>query len=399
MSIAVYGDVIIDEYIYGTATRLSPEAPVPVVDYISSEVKMGGAGNVYKNILSLTPRVTMNTHAEDLPVKKRIFADGHYVTRVDVTPKKIEWVHTITDADVIVFSDYNKGSYNALYKCDDDIIQRFLDAKTIVDPKIHLSKYSECWCLKPNKKEFEAYVKCSVNLNNLKSLMVSAYNELNIHHLIVTLGSDGVAHYSAETGYTHFPADKVDVSDVTGAGDTFTAVLAYAIDEGKTMLQAIAIANKAAGIAVKHHGTYVITPEDLGSIKETVVFTNGCFDILHPGHIHILREAKKLGTHLIVAINSDESVKRLKGPTRPVNSISHRVDMIKSLEIADEVIVFNEDTPEELIKNIAPDIIVKGGDYNPQDVVGFDVAKVVIIPTLGSYSTTNIIKGMNNGTA
>lgn len=398
MSIAVYGDVIIDEYIYGTATRLSPEAPVPVVDYVKTDVKLGGAGNVYNNIKALTKNVTLNTDAEELPVKKRIFADGHYVTRVDVTPKKIKWKHKKSKASVFVFSDYNKGSYDALYKCEHDLTKRFLIAKTIVDPKVHLSKYADCWCLKPNKKEFEAYVECSVNLDNLESLMISAYNALDVHHLIVTLGSDGVSHYSNETGYTHFPAEKVDVSDVTGAGDTFTAVLAYAIDQGKTMLEAIALANKASGIAVKHHGTYVITLEDLGLVKETTVFTNGCFDILHPGHIHMLREAKKLGTKLIVAVNSDASVKRLKGPSRPVNSINHRVEMIKALGIADEVVVFDEDTPAELIAELLPDIIVKGGDYYPEDVVGFDVAKVVIIPTLGEYSTTNIIKGMNNGT-
>ena len=144
---------------------------------------------------------------------------------------------------------------------------------------------------------------------------------------------------------------------------------------------------------MQHHGTYVITKEDLGIKKEVVVFTNGCFDILHPGHVHTLREAKKLGSRLIVGINTDESVRRLKGDTRPINSFQHRVAMLYALKIADIIVAIDDDTPYSVIKSIEPDIIVKGGDYTPEQVVGADlVEKVVIIPTLESYSTTNIIE-------
>lgn len=394
MSIAVYGDVIVDEYIYGTSTRLSPEAPVPVVDFIRNEFRMGGAANVFENIKSLvSEKVTMNTSSPNPPIKKRVFADDHYVTRIDITPESIKWENTPSDADVIVISDYNKGAVADLL-CDiEDKLPFKEGAKIIVDPKRHLEDFAGAWCIKPNKKEFEDYIGAKVTVHTIRHYMERAYPELGIEHLIVTMGGDGVAYYSTEKGFRHWPANLVEVSDVTGAGDTFTAVLAYAVDDGYDIIDAIFLANKAAGIAVQHHGTYVITKEDLGIKKEVVVFTNGCFDILHPGHVHTLREAKKLGSRLIVGINTDESVRRLKGPARPINSFQHRVAMLYALKIADIIVAIDDDTPYSVIKSIEPDIIVKGGDYTPEQVVGADlVEKVVIIPTLESYSTTNIIE-------
>lgn len=393
MSIAVYGDIIVDEYIYGTSSRLSPEAPVPVVDFVKSEIKLGGAANVFNNIKSLTRSVSMLTSTDTPPIKKRVFSDGHYITRIDHTPQNIVWKHVDQYADVIVFSDYNKGAWEQFKE-----LEISSDSKLIIDPKRPLIDYGQSFCIKPNRKEFEDFVGQSVTLNNIESLMVRVMNIIDTEHLIVTLGQDGVAYYNLQTGFMHIPTCAVEVSDVTGAGDTFTATLAYAIHCNYTMLDAIQLANVAAGIAVKHHGTYVIKPEDLFLKRETVVFTNGCFDILHPGHIKLLKDARKLGTKLVVGLNSDHSVARLKGPDRPVNSVNQRAEMLGSLGFIDEIYVFDEDTPYELIKTIKPDIIVKGGDYTTETVVGNDLAKVVIIPTKGTYSTTNMIKRIRNAT-
>ncbi len=395
MSIAVYGDIIIDEYIYGTSTRLSPEAPVPVVDFQSSEFKCGGANNVFKNIQSLTSDVSLCTTANEYPVKKRVYADGHYITRIDVTPKDIQWKHEKNNASVVVFSDYNKGAFNE-FKYPFTLVHT--TAKIIVDPKRSLDVYSYAYCIKPNLKEFESFVGTTVTLKNIKQQMEQAYKRLHTDYLVVTMGSDGVAVFAPSIGFVHIPSEAVEVSDVTGAGDTFTAVLAYGVHKGMEFVDAVRLANKASGVAVKHHGTYVITPADIGIHKEVVVFTNGCFDVLHPGHIKLLREAKHMGNKLIVGINDDASITRLKGPMRPINILKDRISMLSALNLIDEFHIFSEDTPIEVIKRIKPDIIVKGEDYKDKNVVGSELAKVVLVPTLGTYSSSAIIERIQNAT-
>jgi len=388
--IAIYGDIILDEYIYGESSRLSPEAPVPVVEFKSSTLKMGGAGNVFSNIQSLTPYVEMCTATmNDLPRKQRIFSGNHYVTRIDYEHKP-SWRHAYNNPEVVIVSDYNKGAIDTF---DFSFCK---GKKVIVDPKRNLDFYKNVWCIKPNRKEFEAFVG-KFTLPNLPKLMAIASKALNVEHLIVTLGDEGVAYYY-DGEYDHIPSEKVEVSDVTGAGDTFTAVLAYAVFIGMDMLEAIKLANKAAGIAVKHHGTYVITREDLGIDynDKKIVFTNGCFDILHPGHVKYLQETKKYGDYLVIGLNSDSSVKRLKGDSRPINDENTRKFMLESLGIADEVIIFDEDTPYDLIKQIEPDVITKGGDYKKEDVIGYGLADIVIIPYTEGVSTTRIVERIKN---
>ena len=307
MTIYVYGDLILDEYIYGKSERLSPEAPVPVVLYENSETKEGGAGNVFNNIKSLTPDVQYCTKSITSPPKKtRIFAGNHYITRVDYETNQPEWEHVypeFSEEQIIVISDYEKGQCKLLDKSK-------LPSKIIVDPKNDLMRYKGVYCLKPNLKEFKQYS----NSGNLKSDMIKARAELELCHLIVTLGAHGVA-YCNEEGWELIESESVEVCDVTGAGDTFTAVLAYFTHNGLQIKESIVNANKAAGISVKYPGTYIIKKED---IEKPLVFTNGCFDILHVGHIELLNYCKSIGD-VVIGLNSDQSVKRLKGEKRPIN--------------------------------------------------------------------------------
>jgi D-beta-D-heptose 7-phosphate kinase/D-beta-D-heptose 1-phosphate adenosyltransferase len=189
---------------------------------------------------------------------------------------------------------------------------------------------------------------------------------------------------------THFIIpEQVEVNDVTGAGDCFLAAFVYGLTQGKTIKQCLELATKGATESVKHLGTYILTVSD---IENTIIFTNGVFDILHVGHLRLLNHARSLGNKLIVAINSDASVKRLKGETRPINCEEKRKEALQQLGMVDEVIIFNDDTPYNTIKQINPNIIVKGGDYTTKTVIGNDLAEVNIFPIVDNYSTTSIIK-------
>ncbi len=381
--IVVIGDIIIDEYVYGTSTRLSPEAPVPVVKHEKTERKLGGAGNVYNNIKSLTDDVTLIGYRNDttdwpvelfcthMPLKQRIYADKHYITRIDreqtIDNRTLfDYVKKRVHNCTVVISDYNKGTIQNPQR----LIKILKDngCYVIVDPKQHLDLYAGADVIKPNKQEYEEYN------NGVDTDMV------------VTMGADGYM-----INGTHYPTQQQDVYDVTGAGDTFLAVMSYFLDFGESLEFACKMANKGAGVSVQHNGVYVVHWKDLDP-RPTVVFTNGCFDLLHRGHVEMLKASKELGQHLIVGLNTDASVKRLKGDTRPINNENDRKVVLESLDFVDEVILFDEDTPKNLIERIRPDIITKGGDYTVDTVVGHELAKVVIIPTVENQSTTNTIK-------
>ena len=369
--IVIIGDILIDEYIYGTSTRLSPEAPVPVVKFLEKERKLGGATNVYNNIKSLTQDVQLvDITKSDYPIKQRIYADGHYVTRVDYEEEMdnsdlYDYVKQNVKDCTVVLSDYNKGTLKNPQRVITALKEN--NCYIIVDPKQDLEVYSGADIIKPNKKEYEEY-----------------NTDIDVD-MVVTLGKEGYM-----INGVVYPTVEQDVCDVTGAGDTFLAVMAYYIDLGNKLEHACRMANIAAGVSVQHKGVYVIKPEDLN--LETVVFTNGCFDILHRGHIELLKASKKLGGHLIVGLNTDESVRRLKGKERPINNQYDRKFLLESLAFVDEVILFDEDTPYNLIQKVKPDIITKGGDYAVEDVVGNDLADVVILPTIENFSTTDTIR-------
>ena len=381
--IVVIGDIIIDEYVYGTSTRLSPEAPVPVVKHEKTERRLGGAGNVYNNIKSLTDDVELIGYRNDtddwpkellcthMPIKQRIYADKHYVTRIDReqtidNSTLFDYVKKHVHNCTVVISDYNKGTIQDPQRLIEILKQN--SCYIIVDPKQHLDLYTGADVIKPNKKEYEEYN------NGVDTDMV------------VTLGADGYM-----INGTHYPTQQQEVYDVTGAGDTFLAVMSYFLDFGESLEFACEMANKGAGVSVQHNGVYVVHWKDLDP-RPTVVFTNGCFDLLHRGHVEMLRASKALGEHLVVGLNTDASVKRLKGDTRPINNETDRKVVLESLDFVDEVILFDEDTPQQLIERIRPDIITKGGDYTIDTVVGNELAKVVIIPTVENQSTTNTIK-------
>jgi D-beta-D-heptose 7-phosphate kinase/D-beta-D-heptose 1-phosphate adenosyltransferase len=381
MKILVIGDVIIDKYIYGTSTRISPEAPVPVITYIEEKETRGGAGLVYKNLKSLGVNVDMFETAGEVSVKTRIICDGHYITRIDDDAqangtevlKQVQETN-FSQYDFVVLSDYNKGVLDEAK----DIIAHInkYDCKVIVDPKENAWFYENAWLVKPNYNEF----------HNL------GFDEWQGNIITTNAGEEVIATIDGKS--YEIPVNNLEVADVTGAGDCFMAAFVYGLTKGYTHKKCLEIAVKGSTESVKHAGTYILKQED---VEDTVVFTNGVFDILHIGHLKLLRHAKTLGNRLIVGINSDSSVKRLKGDLRPINGEDTRKESLLELGFVDEVIVFEEDTPLQAITKLEPDIIVKGGDYTFDTVVGNHLAKVVIFPTVEGHSTTRIIdENINN---
>ena len=374
--VLVIGDVIVDRYIYGTSTRLSPEAPVPVVSQEHIVETVGGAGLVYENLKSLGVDITLYEYDQPKSIKTRVMCDGHYVTRIDndyhangneilddILNKDFQWY------DYVILSDYAKGVLEKSYEIIEHINK--FGCKVIVDPKDHYTLYEGAWLVKPNEKEF---------------------TELDFDlwqgNIVITKAGNNVIAKINDKVYD-VPVETVEVSDVTGAGDCFLAAFVYGLTREYDYKTCLELAVKGSRKSVQHSGTYILKQSDL---EERVIFTNGVFDILHKGHFELLAEAKSLGDKLIVGINSDASVKRLKGETRPINNVMKRISQLEILPWVDKVVVFEEDTPYELIKQIKPHVIVKGGDYTVETVVGNDLAEVHLVPTVEGYSTTKIIE-------
>jgi D-beta-D-heptose 7-phosphate kinase/D-beta-D-heptose 1-phosphate adenosyltransferase len=375
MKVLVLGDIIVDKYIYGTSTRISPEAPVPVVTYQREVETIGGAGLVYENLKSLGVDVKLVDFFDKASVKTRVICDGHYITRIDddyIADGNMFLTYILSqdfdEYDYVILSDYNKGTLDESV----EIIKHLntYGCKVIVDPKEHSSHYEGAWLVKPNEKEFQEYF-------------------INWQGNIITTRADKSVVANIDNEVFEIDVEPVEVADVTGAGDCFLAAFVYGLTKGYDYKHAIELAVKGSTESVKHVGTYTLQQHDL---EERVVFTNGVFDILHKGHFELLKHAKTLGTKLIVGINSDASVKRLKGETRPINNQMKRISQLEILPWVDQVVVFDEDTPYELIKKIKPHVIVKGGDYTVETVVGHDLADVHIVPTVEGYSTTGIIE-------
>ena len=376
MKVVVFGDVIIDKYIYGTSERLSPEAPVPVVKYQREVETLGGAGLVYENLKSLGVDVTLLESEQPKSIKTRVICDGHYVTRID------DDKHADPDAvlknvlrsdfsqwDYVILSDYNKGVLDNAWEIIEHINSQ--GSKVIVDPKRDAHNYEGAWLVKPNNVEYTKF-----EFDKWKN------------NIITTNAGNNVVAKIDNINY-NIPVESVEVSDVTGAGDCFLAAFVYGLTKQYNYKHCLELAVKGSREAVKHVGTHTLTVSDL---EERIVFTNGCFDILHTGHFELLAKAKSLGGKLIVGINSDESVRRFKGPKRPINNVDKRRKQLELLPWVDEVIVFDEDTPYRLIKEVVPHVIVKGGDYTVEQVVGHDLADVHLVPTVEGYSTTQIIE-------
>ena len=464
--ILVIGDIMLDIYFLGKVSRISPEAPVPVLKKTGEKCVLGGAANVAANIAAADIGVSVmallgeDEHGETMKnlflqkgidisllkeiekptiTKTRFLAENNQqMLRLDVEDiceiddnlceeLLADLERTIASYSLIVLSDYIKGllSYNftqgVIKLAKKHGIRVLVDVK---DP--NFQKYKGAFLLKPNLRELNSLTKMPVS-NKTEIVDAARYllHAAECEYVLTTCGAKGMILVSKDNVLNLSTVGK-SVYDVTGAGDTTIAYLAAGLADGMEIESAMEMANHAAGIQVGKVGTSSVYIQEVREamagqnatyIKkklrwrdlddfvqihrgQKIVFTNGCFDILHVGHKRYLEEAKTLGDILVVGVNSDASVKRLKGPDRPVNSEKDRVELLTALDCVDYVIVFEDDTPYDLIKRVQPDILVKGGDYRAEDVVGGDIVeahggKVVILRFIDGKSTTNIISKIN----
>ncbi len=460
--VLVVGDVMLDRYWYGSVTRISPEAPVPTVHIQDMEERPGGAGNVAVNVAALGAHASLiavtgedeaaaaveallRAQAVDCRLmrrsgyatvtKLRVLSRRQQLIRLDFEDARPQgglsvndphWRATLADAHAVVLSDYGKG---ALDRPQDFIRQaREAGRPVLVDPKGRdFTGYRGASVVTPNLGEFEAVVGECHDLDVLVSKGNALCRDLDLDALLITRGELGATLVGPALESIHLPARAREVYDVTGAGDTVVGVLAAGIAAGQSLAEAAALANEAAGLVVGKMGTAVVSVAELRHVAgvpgtrgvmdastllervrasrargETVVMTNGCFDILHAGHVRFLNQAKSLGDRLVVAVNDDASVKRLKGHDRPINPLSRRLDVLDALDSVDWVVPFSEDTPERLICTLAPDVLVKGGDYQPDTIAGRECVRsfggrVVVLEYNEGSSTTAIIEAIQRG--
>jgi D-beta-D-heptose 7-phosphate kinase/D-beta-D-heptose 1-phosphate adenosyltransferase len=461
VKVAVIGDLMIDHYLWGRCERISPEAPVPVVEVKKESAVLGGAGNVINNLISLSAEVDVysvvgdDDNAKELTQmlqsvgarakllvrqpgrktskKSRVIAAQQQVIRfdeeskVDISKESQQLIvellqQEIDGYDAVLLSDYGKGVLTVALTKEIIALAGAHGKLSLVDPKgDDYSKYNGATLLTPNKKEASEATKMS--LNDQESLETAGFKLKNDHDLtygVITLSEDGIAIFDEKMRI--IPTVAREVFDVTGAGDTVLASLGVALSSGLDIYEACHFANKAAAVVVGKVGSATVTLNEIeeyehslhkGSIEskikdwknidrisrrlqsggKKVVFTNGCFDILHRGHVSYLEKAKALGDFLILGLNTDASVKRLKGESRPINTEVDRAFVLAALEPVDYVVLFDEDTPYELIKVIEPDVLVKGADYEGKEVVGSDIAREVkLINFIEGKSTTGTIQ-------
>jgi D-beta-D-heptose 7-phosphate kinase / D-beta-D-heptose 1-phosphate adenosyltransferase len=457
--VLVVGDLMLDRYWIGAARRVSQEAPVPVVDIEHTEDRPGGAANVALNVASLGARCTLvglvgddeagrtlravltaaGVHCDfitvdDWPtiVKLRVVSQKQQLLRTDfeqplprdLTDAVAERMQEhLQEATALVLQDYDKGALADPAR----LIAAAAAARVpvVVDPKHKpFSSYAGADLLKPNIHEYQAAVGPWRDDETMIALGHELCRRLGFNALAVTRGDKGIMVIEQSGGHRHIPARSVDVYDVTGAGDTAAAALGVTLSLGWDPVACAQVANVASGIAVGKAGTAAVTgPElamalaatprvDRGMLTrsqlldavadarargERVVFTNGCFDILHAGHVAYLEEARALGDRLVVAVNDDASVRRLKGAGRPVNPLEMRLRVLSGLMAVDWVVGFPEDTPETLLQAVRPDVLVKGGDYASSEVVGADLVRayggeVRVLGLVADLSTTAIVQ-------
>jgi D-beta-D-heptose 7-phosphate kinase/D-beta-D-heptose 1-phosphate adenosyltransferase len=464
-NILVVGDLMIDEYLWGKCNRISPEAPVQVVDIQNQSTLLGGAGNVINNLVTYGANVDVASVIGDDEIadeligmlndlnidsthiikddnrktskKSRIVATNQQILRFDKESKSYiddSSANSLYDSikkdiskyDVILLSDYAKGVLTNRLINNIITLAKDNNIKVLVDPKgSDFSKYSGAYLLTPNKKE--ASLATGIEIDSEESLVKAIKklkDDVSLDYSVITLSEDGMAIFDDKL--TKIPTQAKEVFDVTGAGDTVLASLGFGLANGLDIYESTRFANYAAAVVVSKIGSATATlneiDEYISSIHKSssdshiksfnqiekisqkykdsdkkVVFTNGCFDILHIGHVKYLEIAKSFGDVLILGLNSDSSVKRLKGESRPINSEYDRAYILAALECVDYVVVFEEDTPYELIKAVKPNILVKGGDYEGKEVVGSDIAdELRLVEFVDGKSTTNIIKKINS---
>ena len=459
LKISVLGDVMLDRYLFGDTERISPEAPVPVINVKKTDERPGGAANVAINLNKLGIQVSLfgivgednegallegliENHGIDCNLKKikdtnttiktRIQSRGQQILRFDKDSSFNQRVLSddqvsqyLSDIDALIISDYAKGATTNI----DEIIRicRNKSILTFIDPKgSSFDKYKYADVLTPNESEFLAVVGSCKTDKELIEKAKKLIKRLDLKALLITRSHKGMLLVSNNNESNFLKTKAQDVFDVTGAGDTVISVFAASYAAGESLVDAAKLANSAAGIVVGRIGVDSIGVEELQNkihkkrsngicslddivtiveyyrkSGEKIVMTNGCFDILHAGHIAYLEEAKKLGDRLIIAINNDESVSRLKGKKRPINSLKERMKVLDGLISTDWIVPFEQDTPINIIENIKPDILVKGGDYKLSDVVGAKIVneyggEVKILSYIEGFSSSNIIEKLKD---
>jgi D-beta-D-heptose 7-phosphate kinase/D-beta-D-heptose 1-phosphate adenosyltransferase len=450
--VVVLGDVMLDRYWHGSTSRISPEAPVPVVNVGEIEERAGGAANVALNIASLSGQVTLvgltgddeasqameailaaqkvncNFQRDDqIPTttKLRVMSRHQQLIRLDfekayaneqsLSALTNRFEASLAGVQAVVLSDYAKGALQRVQQLI--AIARDKGIACLVDPKGNdLGRYNGATLVTPNFHEFEAIVGSCPDDEAVATKGEALRTTHSWQALLITRGEHGMSLLQEAHAPLHLPAHAKEVFDVTGAGDTVIATLAAGIAAGQSMAEATRMANFAASIVVGKLGTATVSAAELrraftGSMQqgtgiveedellqhvgdceahnETVVMTNGCFDLLHPGHIAYLEKARNLGDRLIVAVNTDESIRSLKGDSRPINSLDHRMAVLAGMRSVDWVVPFAEDTPARLIATVKPDVLVKGGDYKVEDIAGAES----VIKNGGQVKTIDLVEG------
>lgn len=455
--IVVVGDVMLDRYISGNTQRISPEAPVPVVNITGEKISVGGAGNVAMNIAAFGAKVALcglvGQDAEGTKLKEilaeqeiedfltpcllptiakiRVLSRSQQLIRLDfesagyatyagqlVESSQKAW----KEAEVVIFSDYAKGALTEVKNLI--ALAKQAGKKVLIDPKgKDFSKYQGADIITPNRAEL-AEVIGEFNDNNVVERVRMLLKAYSIGAILLTLSERGMRYIDFEKDI-YLPSQAREVYDVTGAGDTVIAALAAALASNYSIEEALAIANASAGIVVGKLGTATVNPlELLGALQQKrarthgvvsmeelelhlsrsreagqkIVMTNGCFDVLHAGHILYLEEAKKLGDRLVVAINTDEAVKKLKGEDRPVNKLESRANVLAALAAVDWVVAFDDESVQKTVEKIKPDVLVKGGDTPIEKIVGAEFVKsyggdVKSLSLLEGFSTSSALEG------
>ena len=464
----VVGDLILDQYLEGPVERISPEAPIQVVQVSSEFERIGGAGNVAHGCAALGAQVSLCGAIGRDPEGDRLLTalqaagiDTSAVARVAHRPTtrklrvvsrnqqivRLDWeqrdavdpallcsgLDRLAEGELphaILLSDYAKGVLSAAVVTE--VLERAarLGVPVIADPKLAFHLYRGAMALTPNLRELRwehARLFPDAGSDDVVAQARRLVESLAVEALVVTQGGAGMTLCSRDGTATRIPALRLEVCDITGAGDTVLAALGLGVACGMELVPAARIANLAAGLAVAKVGTAVVRPEELAAAARPtaagkilgpedlaarldawrseghrIVFTNGCFDLLHAGHLHLLREAAGLGDVLLVGLNSDASVARLKGKGRPLVPAAERAEMLAAIEMVDGVVVFDQDTPLELIDEILPDVLVKGSEWAADEVVGRQTVEsrggtVVLVERLADRSTTRILARVRDG--
>jgi len=455
MNIIIVGDIILDIYYNSICNRLAPEANIPVFNTKDITYKLGGSANIALNLSKLNINVYLiSVSGEDdynkkifeildnnnishfiitdknrkTTIKNRIISNNIINTRFDIEDtddinndleiiilNKIKELNSKNKIDGIILSDYNKGVITELNSQNIIEYSNNNNILTFIDPKINnINKYKNCTIFKPNMLESSLIS----DKNNINEKIIDIFNKINCKIVVITLGKDGMIYYEGKDIITIKENRLYNCIDPTGAGDIVISVLSYYFIKSNNIDLSVKISNYIASKSIEYIGNYCLNINDINEFEikdlnifskkilnisdlesfnkyylgKKVIFTNGCFDIIHIAHLKLLKYSKSLGDILIVGLNSDDSIKKNKGNSRPINKEQDRIDFLLHLDFIDHVILFNEDTPLNIISIIKPEIIVKGGDYTKDNIVGKEYCKnVIIFNYINNKSTTNII--------